>query len=312
MSEPTIHNAGRRVTNVAFIGLGAMGAEMAARVIAAGFAAQGFDINANALDRFEALGGQRADSPLAAALHADAVVVMVHNAVQTDLALFGPQGCVDGMAPGAVIWLASTVSPDYVKALEQRLAGKALLFVDGPVSGGVTGAHDGSLSIIAGASDTAFDRIEPVMRACASKIFRVGAAGAGATVKLINQLLTASHIALTAEAMALGMRAGIDPALLISVITDSAGTSRQFEKRAGRMASGDHTPHSTIGIFLKDIGIVLDAANKLNAFSPMAASAALVFKKAAEAGYEHASDTRLIDLYQQYEQAEVPASEGTS
>jgi 3-hydroxyisobutyrate dehydrogenase len=300
MSAPINHNVRCPVTNVAFIGLGAMGAAMATRVINAGFVTRGFDINADALERFEASGGRRAASPAAAVEHADVVVVMVHNAAQTDLVLFGPNGCTDGMAPGAVIWLASTVSPDYVKSLEERLAVKELMLVDGPVSGGVTGAREGSLSIMAGASDAAFTKIEPVMRACAAKIFRVGAAGAGASVKLINQLLTASHIALTAEAMALGMRAGIDPDLLIAVITESAGTSRQFEKRASRMVSGDHTPHSTAGIFLKDLRIVLDAASGLDAFTPMAISAARVFEKAVEAGYEHDSDTLLIDVYRQF------------
>jgi L-threonate 2-dehydrogenase len=283
---------------IGFIGLGAMGGAMAARLLAAGFEVTGFDINEQALRRFMERGGKAAATPSAAAADATLLIVMVFDASQTDTVLFGTDGAMTTMLAGQTVWLASTVTPGYAQSLARRLKESRIELIDGPVSGGVSGAEAGALTVIAGAGDAALAAAEPAMRACASHIYRVGSAGAGSTVKLVNQLLTASHIALTAEALALATRAGVDPRQLIDIITQGSGSSRQFERRALRMIAGDHTPHATVRMFLKDLAIVLDAARQMKLPTPLTTCAHEIFTLAADAGYADDSDTTLIRVYE--------------
>lgn len=284
---------------------------MAARLAEAGHRVRGFDIAPAARDRLVAAGGMAAESPADAAADAAALVVMVHDARQAREVLFGAQGAASALRRGAVVWLACTVAPDDARAIGNELAAQGLDLdldlVDGPVSGGVTGAQGGSLTVMAGGSARAIDTLAPVFAACATRVFPVGPVGAGSTVKLVNQLLVASHIALTAEALALGARADVDPAMLIEVITASAGNSVQFQKRAPRMAGGDHEPQSTVNIFLKDLGIALDAARSLQFPVPLASAAHQVFTMAAGAGFARQSDTNVLRVYERMGAVDVAA-----
>ena len=284
-----------------------MGAAMAQRMIQAGLQVTGFDLRPEAMTRLEALGGRSAEGPAEAARGASVAVVMVHDTPQVQKVLFGQGGVAAALEPGAVVWLASTVTPDDARLFESQLAASGLLFLDGPVSGGMTGAQEGDLTVIAGASSAALDAAGDALRACASHVFHVGEVGAGSTVKMINQLLVASHLALAAEAVAFGVKAGVDAAQLVEVVMRSAGTSRMFEKRAPRMVSGDATPHSTVKTFLKDLNIALDVAQKLKFPTPVAAAAHQVFIMAAGCGYADETDTRVLRVYERMGSVTVAA-----
>lgn len=298
---------------IGFIGLGAMGRPICTHILQAGHRVTGFDVNEQALRQLEPSGLKVAGTPADTACEADILVVMVHNATQVDQVLFGENGAARVLARDTTIWLASTVSPDYVEGLARRLQEFSVNLVDGPVSGGATGAKDAALAIIASGDPQAMSVCDTIMKSCAKVIYHVGdTPGMASKIKLINQLLTASHIALTAEALAFGARAGIDPALLLKIIPQSAGTSRQFEKRAPRMAASDHTPHSTIGIFLKDLDIAMDAARQLHFPVPMASMAHQLFTMAAGAGYVKESDTTILKVYEQMGGITVAADEGTT
>lgn len=278
---------------------------MAHRLIEAGHDVAGCDIDAQAMERLAARGGRRGKTPADAAAGAAIVVVMVHDAAQVESVLFGPDGVACACRPGAVVWLASTVTPSFARSLVPRLAQHELLFVDGPVSGGATGAEAGALTVIAGGDSVALEASRSAMEACASQVFRVGDAGAGSTVKMINQVLVAAHIALTAEAVSLAVAAGVQPQQLINVITHSAGNSKMFEKRAPRIAVGDHTPHSTLDTFLKDLGIALESAREFGSAMPMAGAAHGVFAAAAADGHGRDSDTLVVRAYEQFRQCRL-------
>lgn len=282
---------------VGFVGLGVMGRAVASRLVAAGADVYGYDVASTALDAFAADGGLVAASPAAVASVASEIVVMVHDEAQVNAVLFGSQGAAARLGAGATVWLASTVSPGFARSVGARLAERGTALVDGPVSGGVPRARAGDLSVFAGADDSAMQALEPVLRACASSVFRVGGVGAGSAMKLINQILTAANIALTAEALVLARRSGVDAELLIAAVTHSAGASRQFELRAPLMAAGDHTVHATVRTFLKDLRIALAAAGEVGLEAPMAAAAASVFARAGELGHLDQSDTTLVDAY---------------
>jgi len=167
------------------------------------------------------------------------------------------------------------------------------------VSDGVIGADSGSLSIMASGSDAAFETGEPVLKAMATKIYRIGAEpGLGSIVKTVNQLLAGSHIVLAAEAMAFGTRAGVDPNVLYEVISHSAGSSWMFNNRVPHMLTGDFTPLSAVNIFVKDLGIVLDVARELKFPLPMAALAHQLFLAAASTGLGNQDDSSVVKLFE--------------
>jgi 3-hydroxyisobutyrate dehydrogenase-like beta-hydroxyacid dehydrogenase len=255
-------------TPVAVIGLGTMGLGAAQNLLAKGFAVTGCDPSAAARANFA---GPSVDAAAAMPQGTEAVVVFVVNAAQAEAALFGPNGCVARLAPGAVIIQCATVAPDAARALAERAAAGGFLFVDAPGSGG---------------SDAAFAKADTVLGAFATRIFKLAAEpGIGSTVKMINQLLAGVHLAATGEAMALAIRAGADPRTVYEVISGAAGASWMFNDRVPRLLEGDDTPKSAVNIFVKDLGIVLDAGRSLQFPLPMASAAHQLFLAAASAGY---------------------------
>jgi 3-hydroxyisobutyrate dehydrogenase len=163
------------------------------------------------------------------------------------------------------------------------------------------------MTVMASGSPAAFDRAQPVLDAIASKVWRLGdAAGAGSTVKMINQLLAGVHIATAAEAMALAIRAGADPQTVYDVITTSAGNSWMFQNRVPHILAGDDTPHSAVNIFVKDLGIVLDQARTLGFPLPLAAAAHQLYMAAAAAGHGTRDDAFVIRFYEALTGIELP------
>ncbi|MGP1614385.1 MAG: NAD(P)-dependent oxidoreductase, partial [Pollutimonas bauzanensis] len=218
--------------SVGVIGLGAMGGGMAGSLRRAGYSVHVSDVRADAAAAFARDGGQAHDTPAALAAHCEVIVSVVVNAAQTEAVLFGRDGCAAAMKPGSVFVMCSTVDPHWSAAMEARLLEKGLLYVDAPISGGAARAASGEMTMMTSARPEAYERCEIILHAMAAKVYKLGdSAGAGSKVKVINQLLAGVHIAAAAEAMALGLREGVDPAALYEVITHSAGNSWMFENR---------------------------------------------------------------------------------
>jgi L-threonate 2-dehydrogenase len=282
-----------------FIGLGAMGSGMASSLLRAGFAVRGYDVNPLAMQRLLDVGGTAASSPADAAAGADALLLMVLNGHQADESLFGTNGAVAALAPGALVILCSTVAPSYVRMLAQRLAVHNILFVDAPVSGGTARAAEGKLSIMASGSPAAFARATPYLAAMAENLYPMGdEPGQGATMKLVNQVLAGIHIAAAAEAIAFGSKAGIDPNRIFEVISNSAGASWIFQNRVPHILADDFTPHSAIDIWLKDLDLVLDTGKEMRLPTPLAAVAHQLYVMAAASGYGRLDDSAVIKVFE--------------
>lgn len=293
---------------VAVIGLGSMGMGVAASLLRAGHEVRGFDVRAEACAALAKLGGAACASPAEAARGAQVAIVLVVNAAQVDDALFGAAGAAAEMAPGSVVLQSATVPPDYPEALGRRLAESSLLLVDAPVSGGAAGALSGKLTIMASGAPEAFAACEPVLAAIAAKVYRLGdRPGPGSQVKLVNQLLAGAHIAVAAEAMALAIRLGADPRAVYEVITNSAGGSWMFQNRMAHVLDGDYAPRSAVNIFVKDLGIVLEAAKKNLFPTPMAATAHQLFTMAAARGLGGEDDAAVIKVFSALAGIELPA-----
>lgn len=283
--------------NVAVIGLGSMGYGMAVSVLRAGHATWGVDINAAAMERFRAQGGEASAADEAAG-NLDAVVVVVLNAAQTEAVLFGPDGVVPKLKPGAVVMACATVPPDFARAMEARCAEADVLYLDAPISGGAAKAAAGQLSIMASGTPDAFAAARPVLDATAQTVFELGdAAGGGSAMKAVNQLLAGVHIAAMAEALTFGMTQGVEPAKFVEVISKCAGTSWMLENRAPHIVEGDYTPLSSVDIWPKDLGIVLDIARAAKFSAPITAAALQQFLAASGSGLGREDDAAVAKVY---------------
>ena len=283
---------------VGVIGLGAMGAGMAASLRRAGFALCVHDVRAEVAQAFAQAGGTACASPAALGAQCDVVVSVVVNAQQTEELLFGADGCAGTLRPGSVFVMCSTVDPAWSAALADRLDERCLLYLDAPISGGAARAAQGQITMMTAGSAAAYAKAGAVLDAMAAQDYRLGdAPGAGSKVKIINQLLAGVHIAAAAEAMALGLREGVDPAALYEVITHSAGNSWMFENRMAHVLAGDYTPLSAVDIFVKDLGLVLDMARASKFPLPLSSTAHQMFMQASTAGFAREDDAAVIKIF---------------
>ena len=285
--------------NVGVIGLGTMGMGVALNLVKKQFSVFGCDLREAVRAELEAAGGHPVASPADLPASLDALIVFVVNAQQAEDVLFGPTGCAAKLSPGTVVLNCLTVAPEKARALAERLTAAGLLALDAPVSGGKAGAESGTMTIMASGTPDAFAKADSVLNAISTKVWRLGdEPGIGSTVKMVNQLLAGVHIATAAEAMALGIRAGADPQTLFDVISTSAGSSWMFQNRVPHILAGDDTPLSSVNIFVKDLGIVLDQARALTFPLPMAAAAHQLFLAAAANGQGTKDDAFVIRVWQ--------------
>ena len=284
--------------NIGVIGLGAMGRGMAGSLRRAGYHVHVCDVRPSAAQAFVAEGGIACATPAELAARCEVIVSVVVNAQQTESVLFGEQGAAAAMRPGSLFVMCSTVDPNVSVALEQRLAAMGLLYLDAPISGGAAKAASGQMTMMTAGTPAAYAKAGGALEAMAAQVYRLGErAGNGSKVKIINQLLAGVHIAAAAEAMALGLREGVDAAALYEVITHSAGNSWMFENRMAHVLAGDYTPLSAVDIFVKDLGLVLDTARASKFPLPLASTAHQMFMQASSAGFATEDDSAVIKIF---------------
>ncbi len=283
---------------VGVIGLGAMGLGMASSLRRAGQTVQVFDLREGVAQTFAAGGGHAAESAAALASACSVVISVVVSAAQTEDLLFGSGQVAASMRPGSVFVMCSTVDPAASIGFEQRLAPLGVHYLDAPISGGAARAATGQITMMTAGQPAAYAACGTVLESMAAKVYRLGErAGAGSKVKVINQLLAGVHIAAAAEAMALGLREGVDPAALYEVITHSAGNSWMFENRMAHVLAGDYTPLSAVDIFVKDLGLVLDMARASKFPLPLSSTAHQMFMQASSAGFAKEDDSAVIKIF---------------
>ena len=287
-----------QVRRVGVIGLGAMGMGVAQSLLRAGLEVHAFDVRGSAVSEIATAGAQAAASPAEMGPRVDAVLLLVVNTAQTEAVLFGADGIAATLAPGSIVIASATVSPEFAEGLGERLAALGLRLIDAPVSGGAAKAAAGEMSVMAAGDPAAFERCRALFDAICSRLYRLGdRPGQGSKVKMINQLLAGVHIAAAAEAMALGLRAGVDPDALYEVISNSAGSSWMFQNRVPHILRGDYAPLSAVDIFVKDLGIVLDYSKKSVFPLPLSATAHQMFMQASAAGHGREDDAAVIKVF---------------
>ena len=282
---------------IAFIGLGAMGGAMAETLIKKQFRVTGYDMRPEAVAHLEKFGGKGAASAEEAARGAEMLVLMVVSADQAENALFD-KDALEALKADATVVLCSTCAPDRIEAIARRVEKSGRSFVDAPVSGGVTGAKAGTLTIMAAARNAVFAKAKPVLSAMGSNLFHLGEKpGQGAAMKVVNQLLCGVHIAVAAEGLAFAERAGIDPKLALEVLSGSAAQSWMLKNRGPRMVDYDNVVTSAVDIFVKDLALVLAAGQGAKMGLPLAAVAHQLFLSASGMGHGIEDDSQVIETY---------------
>ncbi len=283
--------------SIAFVGLGAMGSAMAASLVSKQFRVTGFDMRAEAVAKLVAAGGYGATSAAEAARQADALVLMVVNADQAEAVLFAG-GALDALKPDASVIVMATCAPARIVAMAAKVEATGRTFVDAPVSGGVVGASAGTLTIMASAPEPVFEKAKPLLLAMGSNLYHLGEKpGQGAAMKTVNQLLAGIHIAAAAEGLALAEREGIDPALALEILSGSAASSWMLKNRGPRMVADDGQVASAVDIFVKDLGLVLDAGRAAKMGLPLSAAAHQLFIAASGMGLGGHDDSQVIETY---------------
>ncbi len=286
---------------VGLIGLGAMGSGMAGSLRRANLDLYVYDVRSEVAQKFVQNGGTACASLKELGALCDVLISVVVNAAQTEEVLFGSSatpGVMETLKPGSVFVMCSTVDPNISITFESRLAEKGVLYVDAPISGGAARAASGEMTMMTSARAEAYEKVNDILDAMSATVYRLGdRAGIGSKVKVINQLLAGVHIAAAAEAMALGLREGVDPNALYEVITHSAGNSWMFENRMAHVLSGDYQPLSAVDIFVKDLGIVLDMARASKFPLPLSSTAHQMFMQASTAGFAKEDDSAVIKIF---------------
>ena len=282
---------------VGWIGLGAMGSPMAGCVARAGFDTTAYDIDPARAKALAGDGVSPAASIRAAATGVDVLVLMVATADQVDAVLFGDDPAAEAVPEGAVVVVMATVGPAAVVPWDSRLAERGVDLVDAPVSGGAVRAAAGDLLIMVGGSDEAVGRARPLLDAMARTAPHVGTApGDGQKVKLVNQLLCGVHIAAAAEALAFAEAMDLDPAATWEVVRGGAAASFMLDDRGERMVHGTDEVRSALDIFVKDMGLVTDAARAGAYPAPLASAAEQLYLAGRRAGLGRRDDSSVIEV----------------
>jgi 3-hydroxyisobutyrate dehydrogenase-like beta-hydroxyacid dehydrogenase len=284
---------------LAFIGLGAMGAPMARRLAASGYPVAVYDTRSERTVALEDAGCRGAASPAEAARDADVVLLMVVNGAQVHAALFGEDGVVSGVRPGATIIVLSTIGPACIREIDGELAAHRVHLIDAPVSGGVARAAAGELLIMTAGDRAVLAGAEPVLSCLASEMPDCGeTVGEAQAVKLVNQLLCGIHIVAAAEALSYAEALGIRRDFALDVVEKGAASSFMLSDRGRRMVSEEFVPpRSSLSIFIKDMALVTETARECVSPVPLASLASQLFATGAALGFDDEDDAGVIRAY---------------
>lgn len=249
---------------VGFIGLGIMGRPMAQNLLKAGFSLTVWNRSRAPIDTLTAVGAQKAGSPAEVAAGSDVVITMVSDSPDVEEVVLGPSGILEGAHPGLTVIDMSTISPEVTRRIAACCAAQGVDMLDAPVSGGEKGAQEATLSIMVGGKAAVLERCRPVLAALGAHIMHVGDHGMGQTVKLCNQVVCGLNILAAAEGLVLAAKAGVDPRVMLEVVTKGAAGSWMLANLGPKMAAGDYAPGFMVQLQVKDLKLALEAAATLD------------------------------------------------
>ena len=281
---------------VGFIGLGAMGGPMALNLVKHGFLLVVHDIDTAKAERLRAAGAAVAESAEAVAAAAGRTICMVETTAQAEAVIAGERGVVRRAKPGHIVACMSTIDPLAARQLGELLAARGIAMVDAPVSGGTERAASGELSIICGGAADTVKACDDLFRAMGKNVFHVGGLGQGLAMKLVNNMLIQVTTVAVAEALVLGVKAGLDPQMIYDVVRVSTGTSFAFETRVPRILKRDFAPGGTVDISFKDQELETQFAKQLGVPVLLANVSQQVYQMARAAGLNKEDGSAVVKV----------------
>ncbi len=290
---------------VGFIGLGNMGRPMALNLVKHGFALVVHDIDPAKVAPLREHGAQVADSPAQAATATERTIVMVETTAQAESVIAGEHGIVRAAAPGHVVVSMSTIDPFAARRLGGELASRGVAMLDAPVSGGTERAASGELSVIAGGPAETFEACRDLFKAMGSNVFHVGGLGQGLAMKLVNNMLVQVNTVAVAEALVMGVKAGLDPQTIYDVVRVSTGSSFAFDRRVPGILARDFAPRGTVDISYKDQELETAFAKQLGVTVFLANVSQQVYQMARAAGLGKEDGTAIVKVLEKLAGVEV-------
>jgi len=267
--------------SVSFVGLGNMGAPMSVRLLRAGYAVTGFDLSADARAAVAFAGVRTAETAADAVRGTDIMILMLPSSSVVE-AVLGDPAVTAALADGSTVVDMSSSDPLSTRRLATELESRSVRLVDAPVSGGVKGAENGTLTIMVGGAEVDVERLAPLLQNMGT-VRRAGGVGAGHALKAINNLLSATHLLATAEGVLAGERFGLDPAVMVELINSSSGRSGSTDNKFPNFVlPGSYDSGFGMNLMLKDMRIAVGLAHQLGAASPLADSAVAIWARALE------------------------------
>ncbi|MBY6193054.1 3-hydroxyisobutyrate dehydrogenase [Marinobacter hydrocarbonoclasticus] len=292
------------MAKITFIGLGNMGAPMAANLLKAGHDVTVFDLSKPAVEALVAEGARTADSGKAAAEGAECVITMLPAGKHVEAVYLGDDGLLAALSAGTLVIDSSTIAPETARNVAEQAAERELAFIDAPVSGGVGGAKAGTLTFICGGDASTFEKAKPILEGMGKNIFHAGPHGAGQVAKICNNMLLAILMAGTSEALGLGAKNGLDPAVLSEIMKQSSGGNwalNVYNPWPGVMegvpASREYQGGFLVNLMAKDLGLAFDNAVTNQASIPMGSLARNLFQLHAGQGNGELDFSSILRLY---------------
>jgi len=290
---------------IGFLGLGMMGGNMARRLVSSGYAVTGYDIDPARMRQASQAGVKVADSPARVAEVADVVLSSLTDPAAVRRAYLGEDGVLAAVRRGATLIDLSTIDPDTWREVAAAAMARGADCLDAPISGGPADAGSGGLVFMVGGETAVLERVRPVLDALARELHHVGPLGSGYIVKLVNNVMSMGNMVVAAEAMVLGVRAGMDPARLFEILKNSGGRSHHFLKRMPNVLAGDFTPNFSIALSRKDVGLALTLAASLGMPMHVASAVKQVYETAMADGLGNQDMAAVTKLYEAWTGVQV-------
>lgn len=293
-----------------FIGLGIMGKPMARNLLAAGYALHAYSIIAQDVLELGKDGARPAANALAVARAADIIIIMVPNTPHVETVLFGEGGILPALGAGKVVIDMSTISSLATREFATRIEASGADMLDAPVSGGDTGAKNGSLSIMVGGKAAVFERCRAVLETLGGRVTLVGGHGAGQVVKSCNQVLAAATMAALGEALVMGAKAGVDPARIVEVLSAGYARCGALDIRGSQILERNFAPGFMTRLQYKDLNLAMELSQDIGAPMPIAALVRELYKSCIAQGAGNEDHSTIIKVFEQMAHIEVKAGGG--
>ena len=281
---------------IGFIGLGIMGRHMSAHLIDAGYEVAVYDIRPEAVKELSAKGAASCENCAEVAANADVVISMVPDSPDVEKVALGENGIIGSARKGLIYIDMSTIAPGTAVKVAEALTEKGMRCLDAPVSGGETGAKNAALSIMVGGPKDLFDEMMPIFEKMGKTITLCGANGAGQTVKACNQIQVALNFIGMAEAFVLGTKAGVDPAIILKVLSGGYAQNRVMDVRGPKIVKGEFEPGFKSKFHYKDLNIIMETAKSLNVPLPVTAVAHELFSALLASGRGDLDHSAVINI----------------